>query len=66
MKTCKCNNPIAYIGEGYLPDLCEDCAEKEDLVYNEGINRYVRSEDWKEYYLDDEISDLDTWVKAND
>lgn len=55
----KINNEWCYENEdGYC--LCEECGEKE-LIYSEDVDQYVPREDYKEFYSDDEISDLDTW-----
>lgn len=49
--------------DGYC--LCEECGE-EELLYSDDIGDYVPKEDYKDYYTDDEIGDLDIWdIKVN-
>ena len=60
MKTCyECNCEIR--DSGYYKDetgicLCEECGD--DLLVSIDSKHYVYRDDYKDYYLDDEYSDL--------
>lgn len=41
---------------------CEKCGE-EHLIYSDSIYSYVHESQYKDTYMDDEISDLDLYTK---
>lgn len=66
MRCSKCGKDLGSDNKEYCYGnencyyLCEECGD-EELIYSEDVDGYVPREDYKEYYMDDEISDLDVW-----
>lgn len=42
---------------------CEECGD-DHLIYSDSIDSYVYESQYKDIYLDDEISDLDLYTKC--
>ena len=62
-----CGAPIkpdteVYFESDYGIVYCEECAD-ELLIWSDDIYSYVHTDQYKEFYLDDELSDVEFFTK---
>ena len=57
---CKKEIEGGYYESSYADILCEECGE-DLLVWNYNLDSFVSEADDKEYYFDDELSDIITY-----
>jgi hypothetical protein len=57
---CKKGIEGGYYESSYADILCEECGE-DLLVWNYNLDSFVLEADDKEYYFDDELSDITTY-----
>lgn len=51
-----------YFESDYDVVYCEECAD-EFLMHSDDVQAYVHVDQYKEYYLDDELSDVEFFTK---
>ncbi len=62
-----CATPIntdteVYFESGYGIVFCEECADV-FLMFSDNIQAYVHEEEYREVYFDDDLSDIDLFIK---